>query len=78
MTKKGIQMDGEITKVVLPLGVLCEMGLGDSGTEKFVTHLFNCAAEVMDEIEEWHEEGLCLDAVPALSHRLEKIAMELN
>jgi hypothetical protein len=68
--------DSEITKAILRLGSLCGMGNSESATEEFVTHLFNCASEVMDEIEDSHEQGLCLDAVRALSGRLEKTAAE--
>ncbi len=68
--------DSEITKAILHLGYLCGMGNSESATEEFVTHLFNCASEVMEEIAESHEEGLCLDAVRTLSGCLEKTAAE--
>jgi hypothetical protein len=69
-------MDSEITKVILRLGCLCGMGNSESATEEFVTHLFDCASQVINEIEQSHEKGLCLDAVRALSDRLEKTAAE--
>ncbi len=68
--------DSEITKAILRLGYLCGMGNSESATEEFIAHLFNCASEVMDEIEQSHDEGLCLDAVRTLSGWLEKTAAE--
>ena len=68
--------DSEITKAILRLGSLCGMGNSESASEEFVAHLFNCASEVMEEIEDSHEQGLALDAVRALASRLEKTAPE--
>jgi hypothetical protein len=66
--------DTSITETLLRLAWLCRIGGSESESEDFVILLFDCVSEVLDEIDESHEEDLCLDAILALSNRLEKAA----
>lgn len=51
---------------------------GESGTERFYHLLSEAVDQSGDELDESHEEGLCLDMVSALASNLETLLANRN
>jgi hypothetical protein len=68
----------EIRRALQHVGKLCGFDNSESGSENFAAALTACAALVMIDVVESHDEGLCLDCYSVLADNLMKHGHEIR